>query len=299
MSVCAAACAILTSVVQTQQPCVRMTKFLHRGGKLPGYMVPLILLLLPVTSIAAAVFDVTKFGAKGDGVTYDTAAVRRAAAAMRAAGGGELLFPPGSRVLTAPFNLSSHAILTIADNATVLCSARGQDYPLVQVWLRLPVSPAESQPSQHYAAPGYFPQPCVYFDGGHEPGGGRNITIQGPGTLDGQGKGWWKCGLTGMLSPPCLTAPPYDPKVVSNASNTLVGGRPHLLIIHNATDVIMRNLKTRNTPSWNLQFDWVTNLHVHHVHSVNDPGGPNAGTHTRPPPSPNCHTSYSLHAAAA
>jgi polygalacturonase len=52
---------------------------------------------------------------------------------MRAAGGGELLFPAGARVLTAPFNLTSHSILTIAENATVLCSTRGEDYGLVQV----------------------------------------------------------------------------------------------------------------------------------------------------------------------
>ena len=52
--------------------------------------------------------------------------------------------------------------------------------------------------------------------------------------------------------------------------------RPHLIIIRNATDVIMQNIKTRNTPNWNIHFAWVTNLWVHHVHSVNDVGGPNA-----------------------
>ena len=224
-------------------------------------------------------FNVLHFGAKGDGVTYDTAAVRKAAAALAAAGGGELLFPAGSTVLTAPFNLSSHTTLTVAANATVLCSTRGEDYPLVQVLPWLPFS--------SFAAPGYWPQPCVYFDGGAEgryADGGRNITIQGPGTLDGQGQGWWKCAnppkggswQEACLKPPCLTAPPYDPSIVHNKSNTLGGGRPHLLIIRNATDVIMRHFATRNTPNWNLHFAWVTNLHVHHVHSVNDPGGPNA-----------------------
>ena len=70
-------------------------------------------------------------------------------------------------------------------------------------------------------------------------------------------------------------------------SNTLGGGRPHLIIIRNATDVVMRNIKTHNTPNWNIHFAWVTNLHVHHVHSMNDPGGPNAdGT---------AHTIISVH----
>ena len=173
--------------------------------------------------------------------------MRKAAAALAAAGGGELVFPAGKTVLTAPFNLSSHTTLTVEAGATILCSTRGEDYPLVQV---LPWIPFDSP-----AAPGYWPQPCVYFDGGAEgryADGGRNITVQGPGTLDGQGKGWWSCMLKDKgLTPPCLTAPPYPAALVSNKSNTLGGGRPHLIIVRNATDVTMRNFKTHNTPNWN------------------------------------------------
>jgi polygalacturonase len=221
----------------------------------------LVLLVLPVC--CGQVFDVTAYGAKADGVTYDTAAVRKAAAALRANGGGELLFPPGKQVLTAPFNLSSNSVLTIAENATVLCSTRGEDYDLIDVLPWIPFSSG--------AAPGYWPQPCVYFDGGQEPGGGHNLTIQGPGTLDGQGEGWWKCAGSWPESSarvaPCLTSPPYDPGIVNNKSSTLGGGRPHLLIVRNATDVVMRHLQTRNTPNWNLHFAWINNLHVHHVYS--------------------------------
>jgi polygalacturonase len=227
-----------------------------------------------VSGGGGGIFNVVHFGAKGDGVTDSTSAVRRAAAALAAAGGGELLFPPGATVLTAPFNLSSHSVLTIGLNATVLCSARGEDYGLVQVLPWLPFSSA--------AAPGYWPQSCVYFDGGAEgryADGGRNVTIQGPGTIDGQGQGWWKCGLDRqrpLLTSPCLTSPPYDARLVANRSNTRGGGRPHLIIVRNASNVVMRHLRTRNTPNWNIHFAWVTNLHVHHVHSTNDPGGPNA-----------------------
>ena len=48
-----------------------------------------------------------------------------------------------------------------------------------------------------------------------------------------------------------LPAPPYPAALVSNKSNTLGGGRPHLIIVRNATDVTMRNFKTHNTPNWN------------------------------------------------
>ena len=40
-----------------------------------------------------AVFDVTTYGAVGDGITLDTAAVRKATAALALNHGGELRFP--------------------------------------------------------------------------------------------------------------------------------------------------------------------------------------------------------------
>jgi polygalacturonase len=76
---------------------------------------------------SAAVYDVTAFGAKGDGKTYDTVAVRSAASALAAAGGGTLLFPAGSaasgnRFLTGAFNLSGNATLIVEEGATILAS---------------------------------------------------------------------------------------------------------------------------------------------------------------------------------
>ena len=54
------------------------------------------LCLLACAVVRAQIFDVTGFGAVGDGRRNDTAAVRRAADALARAGGGTLLFvqPP-------------------------------------------------------------------------------------------------------------------------------------------------------------------------------------------------------------
>ena len=42
-------------------------------------------------------FDVRDFGAKGDGVVKDTAAIQRAIDAAHTAGGGEVVLPDGTR----------------------------------------------------------------------------------------------------------------------------------------------------------------------------------------------------------
>ena len=69
---------------------------------LPAWM------LCGLTAARAAVFDVTKYGAKGDNATDDTAGVRAAFAAASRAGGGTVLFPTGKTFLTGPMNVSSH-----------------------------------------------------------------------------------------------------------------------------------------------------------------------------------------------
>ena len=53
-----------------------------------------LLLGLQATTVpSAGIFDVMKYGAKGDAKTVDSSAVRAAAAACASAGGGTLLFP--------------------------------------------------------------------------------------------------------------------------------------------------------------------------------------------------------------
>lgn len=73
------------------------------------------LLLSSLLAISAAlhpgarawqVFDVTAYGAVGDGHTLETAAVRRAAAALKATGGGELRFPAGETGPLPPWGIA-------------------------------------------------------------------------------------------------------------------------------------------------------------------------------------------------
>ena len=80
----------------------------------------------------AHTFSVLDFGAAGDGVTKDTAAIVRAVAAVAAAGEGTVFFPGGGRrYLTAPFNLTSHCTLFVDAGGTILGSSDVADWPVI------------------------------------------------------------------------------------------------------------------------------------------------------------------------
>ena len=70
------------------------------------------LAILVTPSLAA--FDVTSFGAAGDGTTDDSSPIRKALAAAAASGGPSVvLFPEGKTFLTGPINMSSAMTLQV------------------------------------------------------------------------------------------------------------------------------------------------------------------------------------------
>ncbi len=76
----------------------------------------------PLPRLRPVVFNLTDFGGVGDGVTINTEAFERAISAISKLGkrgGAQLNVPPG-RWLTAPFNLTSHMTLFLAENAVIL-----------------------------------------------------------------------------------------------------------------------------------------------------------------------------------
>src|SRR5258708_37380358 len=72
-------------------------------------------------------FEVTRFGAVGDGKKKNTDAIHRAIAACHAAGGGRVVIPAG-RFLTGPIHFESNVNLHVAERATLLFSRDHADY---------------------------------------------------------------------------------------------------------------------------------------------------------------------------
>ncbi len=75
----------------------------------------------PNTAPAPTIFSVRQYGATGDGKTLDTAAVNRAIDAAAAAGGGLVLFPPGT-YLCFSIHLKSNVHLHLEEGATILAA---------------------------------------------------------------------------------------------------------------------------------------------------------------------------------
>jgi polygalacturonase len=121
-------------------------------------------------------FDVRRFGAVGDGRALDTAAINRAIDAVRAAGGGRVVFPAGD-YLSHSIRLCSHLTLYVGEGARLIAA----DPPPV------------GEPGG-YDAPEDGP-PNLHQDFGHSRfrnsliwgGELEHVTLCGPGVIFGRG----------------------------------------------------------------------------------------------------------------
>ena len=110
-------------------------------------------------------------GAKGDGVSKDTAAIQGAIDACERRGGGTVRLSAGT-YLSGPIELKSNITLRLDKGATLLGSADHRDYP----------------PKTEFREPGL--QSLVSATNV------SNVTINGGGVIDGAGESWWQMART-------------------------------------------------------------------------------------------------------
>lgn len=113
------------------------------------------------------VFNVRAFGAVGDGVALDTAAINRAIEACAAAGGGQVLVPPG-RYLTGTLHLRSHLTLHLDAGARLVGPPNLADY-------QFPAQPA-AMPNAKW---GKWHRALIVGENLED------VTLSGSGTIDG------------------------------------------------------------------------------------------------------------------
>ncbi len=135
-------------------------------------LLSLTLLLLCFASLNSCLktspgFNVTRFGAVGDGRKFDTEAIQSAIDACTKAGGGNVILPAGT-YLSGTLMLRDHVNLHLQEGATLLGSTNLEDYP-------------EIKSEMHHYYEKIVLRSLIY---------GENlshISITGKGTIDGQG----------------------------------------------------------------------------------------------------------------
>jgi polygalacturonase len=137
--------------------------------------------LLAASCLQAAVFDVTSFGAKGDGKTQNREAINKAIEAAAAAGGGTVEFPAGVW-LTGSLRLRSNVTLRLERGAVLEASAEASAYDAPE--------PNQWEKFQDFGH-SHFHNSLIWGDGV------ENVAITGGGRISGRALSRGERGGTG------------------------------------------------------------------------------------------------------
>jgi polygalacturonase len=175
---------------------------------------------------AGKVCDVKTYGAKGDGTTKDTIAVQKAIDECTAGKGGGTVEVPAGTYVIAPIVLKSNMTLHLAKDATLLGSPDMTDYSKV-VFARHPTV-----------------QPLVGSVNA------ENITINGEGTIDGNGHIWWdyvrgvrNSGVLGTDHPRPMGVVFDHSKHIRMEGVTVQNSGFWQIVPYYADDLVFRNLR--------------------------------------------------------
>jgi len=232
----------------------------------PWSELPSILARIRPPTFPARDFDVTAFGAVGDGAADCSPAFRDAIDACARAGGGRVVVPAGV-FAAGPIALKSGVDLHVTAGATIRFSRDPRRYPLV-------LTRFEGMELMNYS-------PLVYAYGQ------RDIAVTGGGTLDGGadcGHWWpWKgrtaCGWSrgdpsqdadrSALIAMVERGAPVSERVFG-AGHYL---RPQFIQPYRCTNVLVEGVRLRGAPMWQVHPVLCTNVTVRGLHIQAD--GPN------------------------
>ena len=172
------------------------------------------LLLLGLSTLRAETFNVKDFGAKGDGITFDTTAIQNALNAC-AGKGGVVRIPPGT-YLSKPLEVRTKTTLQIDKGAVLMAS------PVQSDWMKVPGDWLQANGNGDFNP----------FLGGKDL---TDVTLTGEGIIDGQGKGWWG-----------------EAEKLRQAKSGATLPRPNLVVIPRCRNLKVENITLRNSPKFHL-----------------------------------------------
>ena len=206
------------------------------GNPTLPFLAAVLILSFNVTVVQAAgttpFFDVTEYGAVGDGSTLCTQAIQKAVDACHAAGGGTVYLPAG-RFLSGAIFIKSNVTLHVSEGATLLASTNFEDFPPIKPGWRV-----RSDSTQRSSL-------ITGLDL-------ENIAVTGRGTLNGQGKPWWD-------------ALRQDNNRKDGGNKILTYGRPRVINLYRCRNVLIEGVTIVDSPSWTVHPVGCDNLVVNGI----------------------------------
>lgn len=173
------------------------------------------------TQVESCCVNVRDFGAVGDGVHEDTAAIQAAVSFLPE--GGRLWFPAGT-YLTLPLCLKSRITLDLDEGAVILGSTQRERYPII------PGVSVDSETGKEVPQAGFEGQELNSYQSLIQASYAEGIAIVGRGAIDGNGQNgdWWQ-----------------DFK-------SFPAARPRVIFLNRCKNVTLHGVTVKNGPSWHI-----------------------------------------------
>lgn len=182
--------------------------------RITGFFLSIAVAAMGFFPCSAADFNVTGYGAKGNGVTDDAKAIQRAIDACSASGGGSVIIPSGKIFMAGPLHLKSNVDLHLQPNSVLLANPDEAVY-------------TES------AFRGNRGEGMMWISGKDI----QNVSITGQGRIDGNGVAFMGRELDDSYELKPVTD--FDP-------------RPHVLTLVNASNVKINGVTIANSAYWTV-----------------------------------------------